>query len=276
MRGFSRVADFNLHKSSLKALAKDSSRTQLIASLGNNLVATTESLLETVAIDSALSHQLKLVAVDIRGSISEIRASLGGMEAEVSQGLRHATMQRDLEQSKSLRILTLLATFFLPMSLAAGVLSMQTRFKDLKVLLYDFFGVTVFAVALAFVLVGLLYGYIATSKRVRKVIYGSRFDDPKAKNYRNAIFGSQFSVAFVLFKLRFIHVYAMCVLLVYFVFSFAIGMFGSVRGGVVSLGISIFLTGMFLCFLWTLSLPGEQDQQHDRSSSVTEAPQEVE
>jgi hypothetical protein len=45
------------------------------------------------------------------------------------------------KQANSVNQLTLLAAFFLPLSLAAGVLSMQTRFADLNLLLYDFVGV---------------------------------------------------------------------------------------------------------------------------------------
>jgi hypothetical protein len=48
---------------------------------------------------------------------------------------------REIQESTSIRLLTLLASIFLPMSLASGILSMQTRFASLHYLLYDFCGV---------------------------------------------------------------------------------------------------------------------------------------
>lgn len=51
-----------------------------------------------------------------------------------------AKIWSSLEVQKTLR-LTILATIFLPLSLSAGILGMQSRFKNLGPLLYDFFGV---------------------------------------------------------------------------------------------------------------------------------------
>lgn len=45
------------------------------------------------------------------------------------------------KQANSVSQLTMLAAFFLPLSLAAAVLSMQFRFADLHLVLYDFLGV---------------------------------------------------------------------------------------------------------------------------------------
>jgi hypothetical protein len=53
------------------------------------------------------------------------------------------------KQADSVNQLTLLAAFFLPLSLAAGVLSMQTRFYDLHLLLYDFVGVVIIVASIA-------------------------------------------------------------------------------------------------------------------------------
>jgi hypothetical protein len=49
----------------------------------------------------------------------------------------HAQMSQD-HQAQSMAVLTIISAIFLPLSLAAGVLSMQTRFRDLDLLLYDF------------------------------------------------------------------------------------------------------------------------------------------
>lgn len=49
----------------------------------------------------------------------------------------------NIYESHSIKRLTSLATVFLPLSLAASMLGMQTRFVKLKLLLYDFVGVGV-------------------------------------------------------------------------------------------------------------------------------------
>ena len=49
----------------------------------------------------------------------------------------------NIKDSTSVKRLTILATIFLPLSLSASILSMQTRFVDLQLKLYDFLGVFV-------------------------------------------------------------------------------------------------------------------------------------
>lgn len=56
-----------------------------------------------------------------------------------------------VRQASSLSSLTVLASIFLPLSLAAGILSMQYRFNELHLRIYDFFGVTVMLCTLAIV-----------------------------------------------------------------------------------------------------------------------------
>lgn len=58
------------------------------------------------------------------------------------------------KQATSVSQLTLLAAFFLPMSLASAILSMQTRFSDLNLVLYDFVGVVVILGTIASVAYG--------------------------------------------------------------------------------------------------------------------------
>ena len=49
----------------------------------------------------------------------------------------------NIQESTSVKRLTILATIFLPLSLSTSILSMQSRFVDLKLKLYDFIGVFV-------------------------------------------------------------------------------------------------------------------------------------
>ena len=72
---------------------------------------------------------------------------------QVESRLKYFGLSRGFRDSESVWLLTLLASIFLPMSLASGILSMSTRLKELHFLLYNFvslvvllgsFGVTLF------------------------------------------------------------------------------------------------------------------------------------
>ncbi|GKT64741.1 hypothetical protein ColTof4_07138 [Colletotrichum tofieldiae] len=93
--------------------------------------------------------------LEIRGYCQEVKGCVSRLSASLEHDLKFLSLGRDMEQADSLQRLTVLATIFLPLSLAAAVLSMQTRFSDLGALLYDFFGVAV--VLGAFVLPFILF-----------------------------------------------------------------------------------------------------------------------
>lgn len=81
----------------------------------------------------------------------------------------------NMHESLSVRRLTILATIFLPLSLSSSILSMQTRFVDLKLRLYDFIGV--------FVIVGtgavVLLMVVRVTSKVRSGRFGSAFSPAK-------------------------------------------------------------------------------------------------
>ncbi|PGH34182.1 hypothetical protein GX50_02956 [[Emmonsia] crescens] len=60
---------------------------------------------------------------------------------EYQRILNHHKDILGVRNTESMKYLTTLATIFLPLTLASSILSMQTRFRDLGALLYDFFGV---------------------------------------------------------------------------------------------------------------------------------------
>lgn len=104
-----------------------------------------------------------------------------------SMEIHEVTVQRySVKQASSVSQLTLLAAFFLPLSLAAGVLSMQTRFASLNLLLYDFVGVVVILATLGLV-VGLIirYGLDFFKLMVQgQQSQSSRFDSAKLRVMR--------------------------------------------------------------------------------------------
>ena len=65
------------------------------------------------------------------------------LSATLENHLRLFELSRGVHDAQKIELLSILASVFLPLSLATGLLSMQTRFADLHYLLYDFFGVLV-------------------------------------------------------------------------------------------------------------------------------------
>ncbi|KAH7114886.1 hypothetical protein EDB81DRAFT_734389 [Dactylonectria macrodidyma] len=135
-----------LRRWNLKAIVTDSQLYRRFTSLGAELTATTESLLDVVL---ALEDDTRLAALgaEIRGCSKDVTTRLSRMSDDLDHHLQLLSLSRDMNQSGNVQMLTLLATIFLPLSLSAGVLSMQSRFKDLGDLLYDFFGVVVLLAA---------------------------------------------------------------------------------------------------------------------------------
>jgi Mg2+ and Co2+ transporter CorA len=70
----------------------------------------------------------------------------------------------NIHESESVKRLTTLATGFLPLSVGASLLSMQTRFADLKFLLYDFVAVGLLLFSLMFIGYVLLIIFVKTAR----------------------------------------------------------------------------------------------------------------
>uniref|UniRef100_L2FK25 Uncharacterized protein n=1 Tax=Colletotrichum fructicola (strain Nara gc5) TaxID=1213859 RepID=L2FK25_COLFN len=162
----------------LKEITKYSCRIRDIKRTGERMVEAIEYLVElaeevvasqpssagppttSMATDKARFTELQL---EIRGLCTEVRGCLSRLSTSLEHDIKFLGLRREMRQTNSVQRLTILATIFLPLSLSAGVLSMQTRFKDLGPLLYDFFGVVVLLGALVLpLLVFLSFLKIAT------------------------------------------------------------------------------------------------------------------
>ncbi|KAH7235025.1 uncharacterized protein BKA55DRAFT_708962 [Fusarium redolens] len=151
-----------LRQWNLKTITKRSYEYRDLAEMGRKLISTTESLIDVVrstppVVDSS-THANKLMAIDmeLRGYCREANEQLQKFSDRLDHDLKYLELARNINQTRGVQQLTLLATIFLPLSLAAGVLSMQTRFKDLGTLLYDFFGVVVLLAAIVLIIMILL------------------------------------------------------------------------------------------------------------------------
>lgn len=101
-----------------------------------------EALLETAG-DTFQDRDFRSVSANIKGLSSDLRRLTEEIPRSLEHHLRLLEIRRNVQDSRSQWILTALASVFLPLSLACSLLSMQTRFKDLHYLLYDFCGVVV-------------------------------------------------------------------------------------------------------------------------------------
>jgi hypothetical protein len=72
----------------------------------------------------------------------------------------------DVHESESVKPLTILAAFFLPLSLSSSILAMRTRLVDLHLLLYDFVGVFTILASLAILLYVVIGPGIKVARRV--------------------------------------------------------------------------------------------------------------
>lgn len=98
-------------------------------------------------------HILRPIEAELRGLVSDLRHKTQEVPNTLEYHLKFLELRRSVHESGNLWVLTVLASLFLPLSLACGILSMQTRLKDLHLLLYDFCGVVVLVVTLAALLI---------------------------------------------------------------------------------------------------------------------------
>lgn len=164
MRDFS-GSQSKLHEWSLKAISTDSCLYRKLLVAASELVLASESLLDVVVAaedqaEGSKGPDLAMLAAELRWCFKDLMGRLQRTCDDLEQQLARLSRSREMSQSRNVQILTLLATVFLPLSLSAGVLSMQTRFKDLGDLLYDFFGVVVLFVAAVLLL---LFGILVLS-----------------------------------------------------------------------------------------------------------------
>lgn len=149
----------------LKEVTKTSCLIRDLKNAGERMLEAIEYLVEFTKEAAAIQHTLSgpstipmapgqakftQLQLEIHGLCQQVRGCLSRLSTSLEHDIKFLGMRREMRQTNSVQRLTILATTFLPLSLSAGVLSMQTRFKDLGPLLYDFFGVVVLLGALVF------------------------------------------------------------------------------------------------------------------------------
>ncbi|KAI1036149.1 hypothetical protein LB504_011580 [Fusarium proliferatum] len=153
--GFAQLWQWNL-----RTITKRSNEYRDLEDMARELISTTESLIDIVRSSPPVvnCHADKFMGIDmeLRGFCREANNRLQKFSDQIDHDLKYLELARSINQTRGVEQLTLLATVFLPLSLADGVLSMQTRFKDLGTLLYDFFGVVVLLATIVLIIMILL------------------------------------------------------------------------------------------------------------------------
>lgn len=121
--------------------------TQLLKVAGELAVAAESSiglLRSFLPADHAAPQSIRLAQLEfeLRGFRNEIQSRLQGLTEDVQSQLHFMDSVRSGKQSNSLGRLSILAAVFLPLSLATGILGMQSRLSELGYIIYDFFGLT--------------------------------------------------------------------------------------------------------------------------------------
>ena len=105
-------------------------------------------------IGAEYSRPFAPLEAELKSCCKDLQQRLNRLSNDLETSLKYLDAMRNRDQTDAVQLLTTLATIFLPLSLSTGVLSMQSRFKDLGVLLYDFFGVVVLFAAVVMVILG--------------------------------------------------------------------------------------------------------------------------
>lgn len=155
--GFAELWQWNL-----KTITQRSYEYRDLREMARKLISTTESLIDVVRSSphvvnsTSCTNKFMAIEMEIRGLCREANERVQSLSDQLDHDLKYLELARDINQTKGVQQLTLLATIFLPLSLASGLLSMQTRFKDLGTLLYDFFGVVMLLAAIVIIIMILL------------------------------------------------------------------------------------------------------------------------
>jgi hypothetical protein len=149
-----------LRQWNLRAIMNDVDLYRQFSIVGTEL-QTTIGLLSDVVLamnegSGSSNHEKKADLAILRAELSsgckDVKARLDKLLSDLEQDLKFLSLSRDITQSSDVQTLTLLATIFLPLSLSAGMLSMQFRFHELGDRLYDFLGIVVLLVTIVVVL----------------------------------------------------------------------------------------------------------------------------
>ncbi|KAF2443421.1 hypothetical protein P171DRAFT_521981 [Karstenula rhodostoma CBS 690.94] len=142
----------------LSMVAQDSYFWELVQQDMTVFLTSLDSFLASLQLVKGLSDPVEFqeLIIEIQGQSMILERKVSSTTTRLENRLRFLEISRSVHESGRVKLLSLLAIIFLPLSLASSILSMQTRFVDLHYLLYDFFGVIFLLGTMTFILLGIL------------------------------------------------------------------------------------------------------------------------
>ncbi|KAF1959436.1 hypothetical protein CC80DRAFT_327190 [Byssothecium circinans] len=137
------------------------------------IISVTEGLLDVMSVSENLKESKKLqrLAVELKRICHDLGLATSTLAPRLEERLKFVEISRNIRESSSLWLLSLMAGIFLPLSLASSLLSMQTRLSDLHYLLYDFCGVIAIFGTLTVVCVRLIRLFASYKGNVHDVFH---------------------------------------------------------------------------------------------------------
>jgi hypothetical protein len=129
--------------SRLEEITRDAYFYEQLMSYQCDITQATEALLEISAV-RLKTEPYQLLAAELRATCADLNRTTSRLSSRLEDHLKFIEIRRSVSESSTLWLLSVLASIFLPLSLATGILSMQTRLTNLHYLLYDFCGLLVF------------------------------------------------------------------------------------------------------------------------------------
>jgi hypothetical protein len=148
----------------LDEITMDSYHYHQLINVAHELADIIESLVDVLklsksAMDTEANSTFLALEQELSGYCRDTRGRVSRLADDMANNLKLLDLDRNMSQTTNVQLLTILATLSIPLSIASGVLSMQSRFADLGVLLYDFFGVACLLGATAFVILMTMESY---------------------------------------------------------------------------------------------------------------------
>jgi hypothetical protein len=132
-------------------------------------------ILESALAIPTASKEYKAFTAELQCQCRDITKTTSRFSSRLDHNMKYLDVSRNMQKIQRVWILSAPASLFLPLSIATGLLSMQSRFIDLQVLLYDFCGVVVLVGTVLILSFRLLRGYVHLKERFRAWMPTSKF-----------------------------------------------------------------------------------------------------
>jgi hypothetical protein len=152
-----------LRPSIMKEITADTYTYKEFHDIALDLIGPVDSLiavLRSTFTNSNESKEFRTFTAELRCQCLDIIKTTTRFSSRIDHDLKYLDVSRNMNESLRVWVLSALASVFLPLSIATGLLNMQTRFIDLKLLLYDFCGVVVLVGTIVVILFQGLHGYV--------------------------------------------------------------------------------------------------------------------